>query len=91
MKLPISQGKRPIGRKCENWASFLGIRNRLSNARENPFPGGYGLSCQYIKLRDGRALRAHVCTRRALARNCRLTLVIGRGGECTPRKTVGCN
>ena len=44
MKLPISQEKGPIGRKCEHWASFLGIRNRLSNAREYPFPGGYGLS-----------------------------------------------
>ena len=44
MKLPISQEKGPIGRKCEHWASFLGTRNRLSHARENPFPGGYGVS-----------------------------------------------
>ena len=44
MKLPISQEKEPIGQKCEHWASFLGTKNRLSNARENPFPGGYGLS-----------------------------------------------
>ena len=41
MKLPISQEK---GRKREHWASFLGIRSRLSSARENPFPGGFGLS-----------------------------------------------
>ena len=44
MKLPICQEKGPIGQKCEHWALFLGTRNRLSNARENPFPGGYGLS-----------------------------------------------
>ena len=44
MRLPISKEKGPIGRKCEHWASFLGSRNRLSNARENPFPGEYGLS-----------------------------------------------
>ena len=44
MKLPISQEKGPIGRKCEHWASFLSKRNRLSNGRENLFPGGYGLS-----------------------------------------------
>ena len=49
MQLPICQQKGPIGRKCENWTSFLGIRNRLSNARENPFPGGgYGLSLLVI-------------------------------------------
>ena len=44
MKLLISQEKGTIGRKYEHWASFLGTRNRLSNARDNPFPGGYGLS-----------------------------------------------
>ena len=44
MKLPISQEKGPFGWKCEHYASFLGTRNRLSNARENSFPGGYGLS-----------------------------------------------
>ena len=44
MEWPISQEKGPIGRKCEHWTSFLGIRNRLPNAPENPFPGGYGLS-----------------------------------------------
>ena len=44
MRLPISKEKGPIGRKCEHWDSFLGTRNRLSNARENPFPGGYGFS-----------------------------------------------
>ena len=44
MKLTIFQDKGPIGRKYEHWASFSGTRNRLSNARENPFPGGYGLS-----------------------------------------------
>ena len=44
MKLSISQEKGPIRRKCEHGASFLGIRNRLSHARENPIPGGYGLS-----------------------------------------------
>ena len=44
MRLPISKEKGPIGRKCEHWASFLGTRNRLSNARENPFPEGYVLS-----------------------------------------------
>ena len=43
MKLTISQEKGPTGRKYEHWASFLGNRNRLFNARENPFPGGYGL------------------------------------------------
>ena len=41
MKLPIYQEEWPIGRKCEHWASFLGIRNRLSNARKNSRPGGY--------------------------------------------------
>ena len=40
MRLPISKEKGPIGRKCEHWASFLGTINRLSNAREYPFPGG---------------------------------------------------
>ena len=44
MRLPISKVKGPIGRKCKHWASFLDIRNRLSNARENPFPRGYALS-----------------------------------------------
>ena len=44
MRLAISQEKGPIGRKCEHWASFLSTRNRLSNTRENPLPGGYGLS-----------------------------------------------
>ena len=44
MKLPISQEKGPIRRKYEHWASFLGTKNLLSNTRENPFPGGYGLS-----------------------------------------------
>ena len=44
MRLPISKEKGLIGRKCEHWASFLGTRNRLSNAREYPFPGRYGLS-----------------------------------------------
>ena len=44
MKLPISEEKGTIGRKYEHWASFLGTRNRLSNARENLFPRGYGLS-----------------------------------------------
>ena len=44
MKLSISQEKGLIRRKYEHWASFLGSRNRLSKARENPFPGGYGLS-----------------------------------------------
>ena len=44
MRLPISKEKGPIGRKCEHWASFLGKKNRLSNARENTFPGGYELS-----------------------------------------------
>ena len=44
MKLPISQEKGLIGRKCKHCVSFLGIRNRLFNAHENPFPGGYRLS-----------------------------------------------
>ena len=44
MRLPISKEKGPIGRKCEHWALVLGTRNRLSNARENLFPGGYRLS-----------------------------------------------
>ena len=44
MRLLISQEKKPIGRKCEHWTSFLGTRNRLSNDRENPFPEGCALS-----------------------------------------------
>ena len=44
MRLSIFKEKGPIGRKCEHWASFLGTRNRLSNACENSFPGGHGLS-----------------------------------------------
>ena len=44
MRLPISKEKGPIGRKCEHWPSFIGTRNSLANARENPFHGGYGLS-----------------------------------------------
>ena len=44
MEITHISRKRPIGRKREHWASFLGTRNRLFNARENPFPGGYGLS-----------------------------------------------
>ena len=40
----ISKEKRPIERKCGHWASFLDTRNRISNARENPFPKGRGLS-----------------------------------------------
>ena len=44
MRFPISQEKGPIAQKYQHWASFLGTRNRLSNARENPFPGGHGLS-----------------------------------------------
>ena len=44
MRLSIFKEKGPIGRKCKYWASFLGTRNRLSNARENPFSGGYKLS-----------------------------------------------
>ena len=46
MKLPISKEKEPIERKFEHWALFLGTRNRLSNAREDTFPGRYGLSCE---------------------------------------------
>ena len=31
-------------KNCEHWASFSSTRNRLSNARGNPFPGWYALS-----------------------------------------------
>ena len=48
MKWPISLEKGPIRWKCDHWASFLGTRNRLSNARGNPFPGGYGLSLSVV-------------------------------------------
>ena len=40
----FQKAKWPMWRKCKHWTSFLGTRNRLSNARENPFSGGYGLS-----------------------------------------------
>ena len=49
MRLPISQKKGPIGQKYERWASFLGSRNQLTNARENPFPGGCALSLLVIR------------------------------------------
>ena len=68
MKLLISQEKEPIGRKCEQWASFLYTRNRLSNALENPFLEGYGLflwvpsSSSRLKRRErGDCLRRQRC------------------------------